>query len=175
MSLNACSARTRSPFSASKSSEGVSPDPDKTAHLKEASRPTNVRQVMSFLGAVNYLAEEFLPLLADMVEPLRLLTRKNQSFWWFDPQERAFQQLKNAISDNLTLGIFDPNTPTFVTEFASDCGLGAQLSQFQNGREVPVQFASHTLQDRERNFATNKKEALGCLWAAEHWKKYLFV
>ena len=36
-----------------------------------------------------------------------------------------------------------------------------------------VQFASHTLQDRERNFATNEKEALGCLWAVEHWEKYL--
>ena len=57
-------------------SKGVSPDPDKTAPLKEAPRPTNIRQVMSFLGAVNYLAE-FSQRLADMAEPLRLLTRKN--------------------------------------------------------------------------------------------------
>ena len=154
------------------SSAGISPEPDKTAPLQEAPRPTNVRQVMSFLGAVNYLAE-FLPRLADMAEPLRLLTRKNEPFRWLDPQERAFQQLKDAISDNITLAIFDPNAPTFVTVDASDCGLGAQLSQLQNGREVPVQFASHTLQDRERNFATNEKEALGCLWAVEHWEKYL--
>ena len=29
------------------------------------------------------------------------------------------------------------------------------------------------LQDHECNFATNEKEAFGCLWAAEHWEKYL--
>ena len=108
-----------------------------------------------------------------MAEPLRLLTRKNEPFRWSDAQERAFQQLKDSITAELTLAIFDPNAPTFVTVDASDCGVGAQLSQLQNEHEVPVQFASHTLQDHERNFATNEKEALGCLWAVEHWEKYL--
>ena len=36
-----------------------------------------------------------------------------------------------------------------------------------------MQFASHTLVDRERNFATNEKEALSCVWAIEHWEKFL--
>lgn len=57
----------------------------------------------------------------------------------------------------------------------NDVGLGAQLSQVQEGREVPIQFASHMLFPRERNFATNEGEALACLWAAEHWEKFLLA
>ena len=151
---------------------GIHPTSDRIVALKRAPRPTNVRQVMSFLGAVNYLAE-FVPHLADLAEPLRLLTRKNEPFRWDEPQHRAFEQLKETISSSLHLAIFDPNLPTVVTVDASDVGLGAQLSQLQDGREIPVQFASHTLQDRERNFATNEKEALGCIWAIEHWEKFL--
>ena len=114
-----------------------------------------------------------MPGLADKAEPLRLLTRKDEPFRWNEPQATAFRNLKDAISKNLELAIYDPQAPTFVTVDASDIGLGAQLSQMQNGREVPVQFASHTLLDRERNFATNEKEALGCVWAIEHWEKFL--
>ena len=69
--------------------------------------------------------------------------------------------------------IFDPNAPTFVTTDASDVGLGAVLSQLQNGREVPIAHASHTLQPRERNYAVNEKEALACVWACETWEKFL--
>ncbi len=56
---------------------------------------------------------------------------------------------------------------------ASDVGIGAVLSQFQNGREVPIAFASRTLTPTERRYATNEREALGCVWAIEHWAKYL--
>ena len=65
---------------------GIHPDSDKIASIKEAPRPTKVRQVMSFLGAVNYLSE-FLPRLANMAEPLHLLTHKNKPFQWSDAQE----------------------------------------------------------------------------------------
>ena len=127
---------------------------------------------MSFLGAVNYLAK-FVPDLADLTEPLQLLTRKNEPFRWDEPQHCAFEQLKETISGALHLAIFDPNLPTVVTVDTSDVGLSAQLSQVQDGCKFPIQFASHTLQDREWNFATNEKEALGCIWAIERWEKFL--
>ena len=70
-----------------------------------------------------------------MAEPLRILTRKGESFSWGLSQETSFQALKDAISNNLELVIFDTNAPTFVTVDASDIGLGAQLSQLQDGRD----------------------------------------
>ena len=47
----------------------IHPNPDKIAPINEAPRPTNMKQVQSFLGAVNYLAE-FVSGLADKAEPL---------------------------------------------------------------------------------------------------------
>ena len=49
---------------------GIHPSLEKIAAIKEAPHPTTVKkQVMSFLGAVNYLAA-FVPSLADLAEPL---------------------------------------------------------------------------------------------------------
>ena len=77
------------------------------------------------------------------------------------------------MRSRLPLAIFDPNASTFVTVDASDVGLGAELSQIQEGRRVSIQFALHTLSPAERNYAVNEKEALACPWACEHWEKFL--
>ncbi len=51
--------------------------------------------------------------------------------------------------------------------------LGATLTQEQGGNEVTVCCTSHTLTETERHYSTVEKEALVCLWAIEHWEKYL--
>ncbi|GFN96936.1 integrase core domain protein [Plakobranchus ocellatus] len=81
--------------------------------------------------------------------------------------------ISSMLSLSVRSFIFDPNAPTFATTAASDVGLGAVLSQTQQGREVPIAHISHTLQPRERAYAVNEKEALACVWACETWKKYL--
>ena len=129
---------------------GVHPNPEKITLIKHAPQPKNLKQIQAFLGAVNYLSE-FLPHLADMAEPLRILTRKGEPFSWGVSQETSFQALKDAISDDLELAIFDTNAPTFVTVDASDIGLGAQLSQLQDGRRTTGTVClSHALGPRTK-------------------------
>ena len=152
--------------------DGITPDPKNVKPIVEAATPHTVKQVQSFLGMVNYY-QEFIPNLSTLAEPLRNLTRKNTRFVWSEKCENSFRDLKHAIAGNIKNFIFDPNAPTFVTTDASDVGLGAVLSQIQNGREVPIAHASHTLQPRERNYAVNEKEALACVWACETWDKFL--
>ena len=86
---------------------------------------------------------------------------------------QRFSQGEERLASRLPLAIFDPNAETIVTVDASDIGLGAGLAQIQHGKCVPVQFSSHTLSRTEAKYATNKKEALACLWACEHWEKFL--
>ncbi len=43
----------------------------------------------------------------------------------------------------------------------------------QGSREVTICCASHTLSETEQHYSTVKKEALACVWAIEHWDKYL--
>ena len=154
------------------SSEGIHPHPHNMKAITEAGKPQNAKDVKRFLGMITYY-QDFLPNLATITEPLRRLLRKNCKFHWRKEQETAFQKLKEMAGKKLSVYIFDPNLPTFVTVDASDVGLGAVLSQVKDGSEVPVCFASHSLTTAQRNYATNEKEALACLWACEKWEKFL--
>ncbi|GFO00984.1 integrase core domain protein [Plakobranchus ocellatus] len=131
-----------------------------------------MKQTQSFLGTVNYYSR-FIKDLATAAEQLRRLTCKNVRFSWIAACQSAFDKIKHAIANSVRSFIFDPNAPIFVTTDASDVGLGAVLSQSQQGHEAPIAHISHTLQPRERTYAAKKKEALTCVLACYTWEKYL--
>ena len=154
------------------SSSGITPDPINTKPITEAKTPTNLKEIMAFLGLINYFSE-FIKDLASIAEPLRKLTRKDTPFDWTEECDLSFQTLQKLISEQLKIHIFDPNAPTIVTTDASDVGLGAILTQKSGTQEIPISCFSKTLSSAERNYAANEKEALGCIMACEHWEKLL--
>ncbi|XP_064462921.1 uncharacterized protein K02A2.6-like [Ornithodoros turicata] len=70
-------------------SEGIKPDPEKVKSICRLSQPKDVREIRSFLGMVTYCAR-FLPRLAQVVEPLRQLTKKGVEFVWTARHSDAF-------------------------------------------------------------------------------------
>ncbi len=44
----------------------------------------------------------------------------------------------------------------------------------QNGCEVVVACASHTLQPAECNYSTVEQEGLACVWGAEKFERFLW-
>ena len=64
-------------------SEGLKSDPEKVEAILKMPKPTNVKEVKSFLGMVNYLSK-FLPQLSTITEPLRVLERKDTEWHWED-------------------------------------------------------------------------------------------
>ena len=154
------------------SHNSIKPDVKNTEAIANAPTPRSAKEVQSFLGMINFY-HDFIPNLASISEPLRRLLRKRVRFSWSNVQQSAFDALKRKAAENLSVNIFDPNCRTYVTVDASDSGLGAVLSQVQQGKEVPICFASHTLQPHERRYATNERECLACIWACEKWEKFL--
>ena len=152
--------------------QGVKPDPKNIEPIINTPVPRTLKQVQSYLGAVNYYAA-YVPDLATKAEPLRRLTRKNNRFKFDGTCLTAFNEIKEAIANGLQLAIFDFNADTIVTVDSSDYGLGAHMTQIQNGKEVTIAFASRTLSAAERNYATNEREGLSAIWACEHWEKFL--
>ena len=55
---------------------GLHPSPWNVQAIKQAPPPTNVTELKSFLGSVNYY-HKFLPNLSTSLAPLNLLLRKN--------------------------------------------------------------------------------------------------
>lgn len=146
---------------------------DKVKAVVEARRPTAAGEVRGFLCLVNFCAK-FLPNLASVSEPLRRLTRKQESFKCGDDQEQAFGKLKNLLVKACKLGYFYPKLKTQVIADASPVGLGAVLVQGDGKHLGVTSYASRSLSDVERRYSQTEKEALGLVWACERFHMYLY-
>ncbi|GBG60341.1 hypothetical protein CBR_g4297 [Chara braunii] len=127
--------------------------------------PTEVRQ---FLGVVGYW-RIFIRRYAEKAEPLRLLLRKTEKFYWDSSQELAMQELKDEFKEEgrvLGVSYFDDEAgrPFIVATDAGPCSVGGLLSQKDaEGKEKPLRFESRTLNTVERNYSQFKKEVLAVL------------
>ena len=148
-------------------SKGIHPDPEKGAAVKQMNAPIDVKELRRFLGMVNQLAN-FTPQLSDATKPLReLLSSKNQ-WLWSDVQQQAFEAVRNMVSSDRVLALFDPHRPTRVSADASSYGLGAVLTQQQpSGEWKPISYVSRALTTTEQRYAQIEKEALAVTWACE--------
>ena len=104
------------------SRNGISCAEEKVKAVKEAREPRTVSETRSFLGLVNYCGR-FIPDLATVSEPLRLLTKSGTPFVFGGEQKKAFQELKERLARSETLGYFDKDAPTQVIADASPVGL----------------------------------------------------
>jgi hypothetical protein len=87
-------------------------------------------------------------------------------------QENAFQYLKSKLISCPIL-----QYPDFLKEFvltdASNCGLGTVLSQGPVGKDLPVAYASRSLNSAETNYTNSEKELLAIVWATKYFRPYL--
>ena len=152
---------------------GIQPDPDKVVAIQKVQTPVNVGDVRRFLGMANQLSK-FSPNLADMTHPLRELLVKGNQWMWGEPQQKAFSQIKEALTTSPVLALFDPNLDTVVSADASSYGLGAVLLQRQQSGELkPVAYISRSMTPTEQRYAQIEKEALAFTWACERLSDYL--
>ncbi|UYV60442.1 K02A2.6-like [Cordylochernes scorpioides] len=156
------------------SKEGITPDPEKIANIKDFPALKTIKNVRAFLGLCSYY-RRFIKEFSKIAYPLKIITRKNQPFVWGKEQESSFLTLKEKLSSPEVLTHYDPNKPIGLHTDASDQGLGAVLIHVEdNGRERPISYASRTLQKAETNYSTTKKECLAIIWAIGKFRPYLY-
>ena len=78
------------------SENGIKPDPDKLAAVKNFPAPKNVSELRSFLGLVNRLGA-FVPDLAHMTVKIRTLLKKQNAFVWLDQHNQEFEAAKALL------------------------------------------------------------------------------
>ena len=132
-------------------------------------RPTDVKSLLRFNGTVQYFAK-FLPGLSDMAHPLRQLTHKDAEWVWSETQEKAWSDIKTAISQAPVLRFYSLQDEVTLQCDASDTGLGAALLQLQQS----VSFASRALTQTETRYAQIEKELLAIVFACEKFDEYIF-
>ena len=131
-------------------------------------RPENKKAVERFLGCLQYLSR-FLPRLAEVAAPLRVLTEKSAVFTWQSQQEEAFNTLKALITKAPVLNFYNVTEEATIQCDASDKRLGAML--LQNGQ--PVAFASRSLTQSEQNYAQIEKKCLATAFACKPFNQYI--
>ena len=84
--------------------------------------------VQRFIGLCNYY-RRFVENFAKIAKSLHNLTRKNIKFQWNSECENAFNELKNRLITSPILLYPDNQKPYIVECDASNCAIGAILSQ----------------------------------------------
>jgi len=154
------------------SHRGVEVQTEKIAAVRDWPRPQNVSELRSFLGLCSYY-RRFVHKFADIAAPLHELQRKNAPFVWQEEQESAFNRLKEVLTSAPVLGVPRDEGMFTVDSDASSVGIGAVLSQQQEGREVVIAYASRALSEAEKYYDVTRKELLAVVFALKTFKQYV--
>lgn len=154
--------------------DGLKKCPGKIKAMLEAPVPTNINQLQSFLGLINYY-RNFVPNASTILSPLYNLLKKGSKWAWTEEHDKAFRTIKNLMTSEQVLAHFDPNAKIILTVDASPSGLGAVLSQVGlDGVERPISFVSRTLNSAEKRYAQIQKEATAIIYGVRRYHQYLY-
>ena len=175
------------------SANGVSPNPEKVAKIKDWPTPKTPKEVHSFVGLASYY-RRFIPNFAKWAGPLHALIvpasfkqkiRKGEmkksdlpEFQWTSACQEGFDQLKKALTEAPVLAYPDYSKPFILETDASLKGLGAVLSQKGDDNEIRVvAYASRSLRPSEksmRDYSSAKIELMALKWSVcDKFKDYL--
>ena len=177
------------------SKDGLSPDTKKVEMIQQWPTPTNHKELQSFLGTVNYLSQ-FLAFLSDLHAPLQSLLKKDTEFVWKSVHQKAFDEIKLHVSNDVKLQFYDSSKPLYVEVDTSKKGIGTVMLQedtivincdsncdsnhdSKSGSEIPtnlrpISYASKTLSTTESNYSNIECELLGLLFTVTHFKHFTY-
>ncbi|XP_055589807.1 uncharacterized protein K02A2.6-like [Uranotaenia lowii] len=106
---------------------------------------------------------------------IKAIPTDTKNWMWGPEQQVAFETtIKNITDCATTLGYFSEDDRTVLYTDASPNALGAVLVQENQDRSPRIiSFASKSLSATEKNYPQNQREALGTVWAVEHFSFFL--
>ena len=132
---------------------GIQAVPSKIDAIVKAPEPTNVQELRSFLGLLNYYGK-FIRNLSSILHPLNRLLQVPQKWDWTEECSRAFKRAKDQLTSLEVLIHYDPKLLINLATDASAYGIGAVISHvLPDCTERPMSFASRTLTASEKNYA----------------------
>lgn len=153
--------------------KGVKPDPKKIQCVQNFPVPKCPRDIKSFLGLVGYY-RRFIENFSHISKPLTSLLKKDTKFSWLSEQQNAFNTLKNKITTAPILQYPNFSKPFILTTDSSNYAVSAILSQGEINKDLPIAFASRTLNKAEVNLSVTEKECLAIIFGTKVFRPYLF-
>ena len=156
------------------SAEGTSPDPGKIEAIKNYAPPKTVGDLASFLGLASYY-RRFINKFSTIAHPLIIQSKgiKTDEVKWGPEEVQAFEKLRNCLVTPPILAYPDFSKEFIIFTDASDYGIGAVLSQIQNGKEVVIAYSSKHLNKDQLKYSTIEKEAFAVVEGIKRFYHYL--
>ena len=138
-------------------------DPIKVKGVLEWPTPTNLKELRSFLGFLNFY-RDFIKDFSRRARPLNDLTCKGCAFIWLQDCDDAFNDLKSACTEGPVLHTPDWNKQFIMQTDVSGYALGMVIQQRHEDGLHPVTFHSRSLLPAERNYNVHDKELAGVIF-----------
>jgi RNase H-like domain found in reverse transcriptase len=137
---------------------GIRPLPSKVETILQLKAPMTLKQLRSFLGLVNYYRDMW-KRRSHLLTPLTEVTKAphgSKTFKCTKAQDKAFHEVKKAITQNALIKFPDFNKVFDIHTDASDYQLGSVISQ----QGHPIAFYSRRLTETQRNYTVGEREML---------------
>lgn len=151
----------------------IMPTEDKIAAIKEFPRPKTATHVRQFLGLCGFF-RRFIPKFAQIVASLSALTSTRIDFAWGEPQEAAFNAIKEVMGLPPVLQLFDPSAPTELHTDASSIGLSGMLLQSGTDKKLHlIRCVSRKCSEIEATYHSSRLETLAIVFSLEKLRPFL--
>lgn len=152
----------------------IHPGYEKVRAINKFPRPMNVHEVRGFLGLTGFF-RRFIQNYARIAEPLTRLTKKHTKFQWGSEQDESFEQLKQKLTSEPVLALYDPDAETELHTDASSKGLAAMLLQRREGSDKwrLVYCVSKKTTEAESKYHSSKLELMAIVWAVDRLRSLL--
>ena len=154
------------------SADGIEVSQDRMACVRDWPYPASVTDLRKFLGFANY-HRMFIQGFSKIAEPLNAMLRKEECVEPTAERLASFAQLKECLTSAPVLALPCDGGSYVVDTDACAQGLGCCLSQYQEGKLRPIEFASRSLLRTERHYCSTRLELLGFIFALRQFRHYL--
>ena len=162
------------------SADGVRPNDDRVAALTRMPMPTDIKQLRSLLGGLNYY-RKFLPNMAHHIRSVTALLKKGVTFEFTSAMEdTVFTLLAELAAPPILVfpdwdAVIDTSRPFRLHCDASTAGLDTTLEQEQpDGSIRPIVYISRATRGNEQNWTSMELEAGCVVWSIRRLKRYFF-
>jgi hypothetical protein len=155
------------------SPEGIRPSPKNIQAVMDFPRPTDQKQLRSWLGLCNYY-RRFIQGYAQVTSVFRNLLSKDATFVWTEEHEAAFTKLRDLMTSPPLLRHIDNQKQITVTTDASTYAIGWVLSQpDEYGRLHPCIYGGKSLDKHQQRWSVSEREMFAVLEAIRQNNIYL--